>query len=396
MLGLRTSAASRRIVLQSGFGLGGSLLLGCASEPLNEPQSDTPQNKPEGELLGIVPFVGESDVSLEEPFNAGLDGRLYTDLSLLDEGHLTTPSEAFYVRTRYPDLLQPESRWPIDVWVDGETSLTIFLDEIAALATAQGAHLMECSGNARGASFGLMSSADWTGVPLLRVLDRFDRGDATGVLVSGFDEHSQQSLNNHSTPGASWVFSFDDLQRTGAFLATQMNGDALLADHGAPVRLVVPGWYGCTCIKWVNEIRLVGTNEPATSQMIEFASRTHQSGAPTLARDYRPAEIDVAAMPVRVEKWLINGVLRYRAVGIEWGGVTSAFSLEIRIGDDDWTAVQKRASAASAASWRLWEHSFAVDAPGTYAITLRVPGDLIRTRRLDTGYYRREISVAQG
>ncbi len=386
---------SRRVVLRSGFGLAGSLLLGCASQPLDDPGSETPPNEPESELLGVVPFVGESEVPLDEAFNAGLDGRLYTDLSLLEEGHLTTPSATFYVRTRYPDLLKPESRWPIDVWVNNDTISTIFLDEIAALVTVQGANLMECSGNARGASFGLMSSADWTGVPLLQVLDRFDRGNATGVLVSGFDEHSQPSLNNHSTPGASWVFTVDDLQRTGAFLATQMNGEALLADHGAPVRLVVPGWYGCTCIKWVNEIRFVGPDEPATSQMIEFASRTHQAGAPALARDYQPAEIDVAAMPVRVEKWRINGALRYRAVGIEWGGMTPAPALEIRIGDAAWTPVQKRASVATAASWRMWEHSFAVVAAGTYAITLRVPDDSVRTRRLDAGYYLREISVAQ-
>jgi DMSO/TMAO reductase YedYZ molybdopterin-dependent catalytic subunit len=92
------------------------------------------------------------------------------------------------------------------------------------------------------------------------------------------------------------VFSFDDLERSGAFLATHMSGEPLSLDHGAPVRLIVPGWYGCACIKWVNEPRYVGVEEPATSQMTEFASRTHQDGAPELARDFLPAEIDVAAM----------------------------------------------------------------------------------------------------
>jgi DMSO/TMAO reductase YedYZ molybdopterin-dependent catalytic subunit len=94
---------------------------------------------------------------------------------------------------------------------------------------------------------------------------------ASRVLVAGFDDHSQPS--QASVAGASWIFTFEQLTRAGAFLATHMNGAPLALDHGAPVRLFVPGWYGCACIKWVNEIRLVGENEPATSQMQEFAAR---------------------------------------------------------------------------------------------------------------------------
>ena len=136
-----------------------------------------------------------------------------------------------------------------------------------------------------------------------------------------------------SVPGASWIFSRDDLQR--ALLALRMNGAPLPRDHGFPVRLIVPGWYGCACIKWVNRIELVPDDAPATSQMREFASRTHQpfdasrrAGSPTaagpgppqaLARDYLPAVIDTAAMPVRVEKWVASGHVFYRIVGITWG-----------------------------------------------------------------------------
>ena len=99
-----------------------------------------------------------------------------------------------------------------------------------------------------------------------------------------------------------------------------MNGEPVPADHGKPVRLAVPGWYGCAWIKWVNEIRLVGPDEPATSQMVEFADRTHQSEPHKLARDYAPADIQTAATPVRVEKRKGPNGLEYRIVGIVWGG----------------------------------------------------------------------------
>jgi DMSO/TMAO reductase YedYZ molybdopterin-dependent catalytic subunit len=214
---------------------------------------------------------------------------------------------------------------------------------------------------------------------------------ATRLLVSGFDEYSQPS--SRSTPGASWIFSFDELDRTKAFLATELNGVPLPADHGAPVRLIVPGWYGCTCIKWVNELRFVGDDEPATSQMREFASRTHQSGTPELARDYKPAEIDLAAMPIRVEKWRVSGAIRYRVVGIQWGGVARTDRLEIRFGDGSWEPVCM--ANLTAAPWALWEHPWQPTATGNYAITLRTTDPSIRTRRLDTGYYLREVAIEQ-
>ena len=336
--------------------------------------------------------MGESERPLEQAFNSGLDGRLYTDLSRLGPMNLVTPSEAFYVRTRYPDLLVPERPWRISVLGLPGAPVDLILDDLLPIAVDQGQQLMECSGNTRSASFGLLSSAEWAGIRLLDAINKFQTpAGATRLLVSGFDQYSQPSAR--STPGASWIFSFDELERSGAFLATGLNGAPLPADHGAPVRLVVPGWYGCTCIKWVNELRFVGEDEPATSQMREFASRTQQSGTPALARDYLPAEIDLAAMPVRVEKWLVSGEIRYRVVGVQWGGAARTDQLEIRFGDGSWESICM--TNVFPAPWALWEHPWRPATTGDYAITLRTTDPSIRTRRLDTGYYLREVAIDQ-
>ena len=117
-----------------------------------------------------------------------------------------------------------------------------------------GAHLIECSGNADPDNFGLMSVTDWDGVPLADSLLNSalpSRRRQRRVLVSGLDEPRRTRAVRHA--GASWIFPLDGLERLGAFLAVTMNGEPLTADHGAPVRLVVPGWYGCCWIKWVNE-----------------------------------------------------------------------------------------------------------------------------------------------
>jgi len=199
-------------------------------------------------------------------------------------------------------------------------------------------------------------------------------------------------------PGASLIFSHDDVQP--AILAVRMNGAPLPRDHGFPVRLIVPGWYGCTCIKWVDRIDLVADEAPATTQMQEFAARTHQdigrlrAQDPPRARDFIPAIIDTAAMPVRVEKWAIDGRVAYRLTGIIWGGSqpTNALSIRFRSGQP-WVPVDDCPVPTSTLTWSLWSHTWRPDAPGRYQIVLRVNDPAIRTRRLDLFFYVREIQI---
>jgi DMSO/TMAO reductase YedYZ molybdopterin-dependent catalytic subunit len=344
------------------------------------------------ELLETLGFVDDGDLELGVPLNVGWDGRLYTNLSTLSPDALVTPNDSFYVRTRYPDLLDASAPWRIDVdgLVEGPAELA--LEALLPLVGPRGVHLMECSGNSRKGSFGLLSAAAWGGVRMVDVLELLDiRAEATRVLVSGFDGHSVPSANGHSKPGASWVFTFSELAE--AFLATEMNGVALPPDHGAPVRLLVPGWYGCTCIKWVDRITLVDEREPATAQMKEFASRTHQVGVPELAAMFAPATIDHAAMPVRVEQWRVDGAILYRVIGVLWGGSRVTDALSIRFGDGPFTPVTVCPPPSTSETWALWSHAWRPSAPGEYPIRMRVDDPALVTRRLDDDYYLRTVAI---
>ena len=102
-------------------------------------------------------------------------------------------------------------------------------------------------------------------------------------MVEGYDEHLNKESRlggSRSYAGASWVFSWEQLRETGAFLTADMNGERLTAHHGAPLRLVVPSFYGCASIKWVNRVSVVeGGATPPTSQMREFRGRVHMGKA---------------------------------------------------------------------------------------------------------------------
>ena len=314
-----------------GFELGPRVDRASTCSDVTPPQPTCADPFAGGRLLETLGFEGEGPMPLDTPLGAGLDGRLYTDLSRLTTDSLVISNERFFIRTRHPDRLKPSVPWVIQTSGLVKHPGNLRLDNLMSRVRPMGTHVLECSGNGGGAYFGLLSACSWSGIPMSEVVALLGALPAASrVLVAGFDDHSQ--LSRGSIAGASWIFTFEQLTRAGAFLATQMNGVPLPLDHGAPVRLFVPGWYGCACIKWVNEIRLVGEDEPATSQMQEFAARTHQKGVPVLARDYRPASPDQAAMPVRVEKWRLarGGGLLYRVVGISWGGHQTTDRLTLR------------------------------------------------------------------
>jgi DMSO/TMAO reductase YedYZ molybdopterin-dependent catalytic subunit len=324
---------------------------------------------------------------------AGLDARLFTDLSDLGEDRLITPTQRFFIRTSHPPALPSAAAWRVALGGRVQSESTLALDTIVAQARPMGTHLMECSGNADPANFGLLSAASWDGVPMADLLDRIPvLPEGRRIRVTGLDDDARPSES--SVSGASWIFTRDELQRAGAFLATQMNDAPLALDHGAPVRLVVPNYYGCSNLKWVSRIDMVGDDEPATPQMREFSSRTHQSGVPALARDYEPPFIDLAATAVRVEQWLVGGRVVYRVVGIRWGGAARQAPLMIRFKHTEpFVPVGDCPDSGSSTTWSLWSHTWHPVATGQYQIALSAADTSTRTRRLDLFYYTREVAI---
>jgi DMSO/TMAO reductase YedYZ molybdopterin-dependent catalytic subunit len=386
---------TRREILKTSLTAGGIALVGlhdlrlpafCGAVKANAFQG--------GKYLGLVDFVGEGFIPMETPMGSGLDGRLYTDLSAVTPEHPTITNDEFYVRTRASDFLAEGKPWVIKVTGLVKQPTTISMAGLQKMSRPAGVHLMECSGNVRFAHFGMLSVADWAGAPVSDVLASVRIGEAAShVLISGFDRYPYNSPT--STPGASWIFTVDELKSSKAFFATMMNRVPLPKDHGAPVRLVVPGWYGCTCVKWVDEIELLGEGARTTSQMREFASRTMQQGVPELVKDYRPAIIEQAAMPIRVERWLVDRKIKYRVDGIAWGGSRPVSGLEIRFHPgEDFVPLEDFEQTAND-PWSFWTLPWTPREPGIYSLQLRVKDSSVPSRRLDAGYYVRSVAIRE-
>jgi DMSO/TMAO reductase YedYZ molybdopterin-dependent catalytic subunit len=347
-----------------------------------------------GEFIGLVEFVRETSAPLGVPINSELDERMYVDLSRVSEQRLTTSTSEFYIRTGASPLLPDAGEWKIQVSGLVEQPFALDMRALRKAAKPMGLHLMECAGNGRLTHFGLMSTARWDGVLLSDILKRIKiKPEASRVLISGFDEYTNPPVT--SVPGASWIFQMEQLSAAKAFLATAMNGQPLIRDHGAPVRLVVPGWYGCACIKWLNSIEFVDEDAEATSQMREFAARTLQQGVPQLARDYAPASIDHAAIPVRIEKWRVRGKLKYRITGILWGGSQLVKTLQIRFRpDQDFFPVDISRHTAND-PWTIWTYAWSPLESGLYTIRMAVTEPVVQTRKLASGYYDRSVEMSE-
>jgi len=386
---------TRREMLKTSLIASGTALVGFSDmqwpDSSRGAKKDTFQG---GRYLGLNEFVGEGLVPMETPVGTGLDGRLYTDLAAIAPDNPITPNEKFYLRTRASELLEDGKPWMIKVTGLLKRPMEISMRDLKKMSMPAGLHLMECSGNVRYAHFGMLSVADWAGARVSDILDSVKiENAASHVLISGFDRYPIASFT--SMPGASWIFTLDELKSSRAFVATEMNGFPLPKDHGAPVRLVVPGWYGCACIKWVDEIKLLGEDADTTSQMREFATRTMQQGVPELVRDYRPAFIEQAAMPIRVEKWLVGRRVKYRVIGIAWGGSRPVTGLEIRFNSgEDFAPVDDFEQTAND-PWSFWTHSWTPIKPRIYFIQLRVKDTSVPSRRLDAGYYVRSVEVTE-
>jgi DMSO/TMAO reductase YedYZ molybdopterin-dependent catalytic subunit len=395
MTGSIRKKISRRELLRGSLVAGGTLLLGFDGVAWSKPFQDAGKDAfAGGKRLGVVEFSKEAAVPMESALGDGLDGRMYTDLAKLSPQSAVTPTDSFYVRTRASELLDTRKPWAVRLGGLVTKPFELHLDELTKSAKPMGLHLMECAGNARSVHFGLMSAAEWAGLPLTELLESAKpKSQATRVLVSGFDTYPTKSVS--SQPGASWVFNWDELKAARAFLATEMNGSLLTKDHGAPIRLMVPGWYGCACIKWVNEITLVDDAAEATSQMQEFAGRTQQQGVPKLVRDYKPATIEQAAMPIRIEKWLMGERILYRVTGILWGGSRPVKGLEIRFNpEEDYVPVESVQQKVND-PWSFWTHTWSPRQTGTYLIRLRINDPQIAARRLDAGYYVRSVEITE-
>lgn len=174
-----------------------------------------------------------------------------------------TATSRHYVRDHFPIPQGPE-RLAIDGAVRTPMQLTI--DEIRSLPSRSLVVTLECAGNGRAFldppakgeqwQIGAVGTAEWTGAPLRAVLEMAGPlASAVEVLCVGADAGTPADVGTRIAFERSLPIA--DALRNDALLAYAMNGNDLPPEHGAPLRLVVPGWYGMASVKWLARLSLL-------------------------------------------------------------------------------------------------------------------------------------------
>jgi DMSO/TMAO reductase YedYZ molybdopterin-dependent catalytic subunit len=171
-----------------------------------------------------------------------------------------TPIEEHFVchRNDIPDA--DADAWTVSLTGQAESSLSM-ADIKRSYPTVAVAHTMECAGNGRGQhrpetgsvqwGFEAAATAFWTGTPVSSVLrdHGVDSPEGRWLTAIGGDPSDGDDVFARSIPLSK---ALDD-----CILAYEMNGEPLPREHGFPVRLIVPGWYGVNNVKWVEELRVM-------------------------------------------------------------------------------------------------------------------------------------------
>src|SRR5687767_1034684 len=174
-----------------------------------------------------------------------------------------TPAPRHYVRDHFAIPAGPDR-----LAIEGAVRTPMQLDpgQIRSLPPRSLVVTLECAGNGRafldppvsGEQWrtGAVGTAEWTGASLRAALEMAEPlSSAVEVLCIGADAGTPAGVGARIAYERSLPIA--DALRDDVLLAYAMNGADLPPEHGAPLRLVVPGWYGMASVKWLTRLRLL-------------------------------------------------------------------------------------------------------------------------------------------
>ncbi|WP_206044464.1 sulfite oxidase [Gemmatimonas groenlandica] len=178
-----------------------------------------------------------------------------------------TPAASVYVRSNF--ALPPlDAAHVIDIGGAVRAPFTVSLPELAALPRRHVTVTIECAGNGRLGMdplptgepwrYGAVSTTTWSGVSLRTLLERAGLApDVVEILGIGADAGPRDDADGDVRFARSLPIA--DAMHPDTIVATHMAGEPLSYDHGAPVRLIVPGWYGMASVKWLARLEAITT-----------------------------------------------------------------------------------------------------------------------------------------
>ncbi len=291
-------------------------------------------------------------------------------------GGVVVPNARFYVRNHFETPVLDATTWRLSVGGLVQRPLTLSLRELQNMRSQTLVATLECAGNGRAAfdpptpgeqwRLGAVSTAEWTGVPLVEVLDRAGlTADAVEILLRGADFGP---VDGHPDGIAfERSLTIDDARNSEAVLAYAMNGEPLPTEHGYPLRLIVPSWYAVTSVKWLAEIEVIGSHFEGFFQEARYNYEWDRDG--TIEREpVRLQQVRALITEPTGTAELPLGEVVVR--GVAWSGAAPIAKVDVKVGDGSWQAAQL-VGERRRHGWQWWELLTTLDTAGPTTVRAR-------------------------
>jgi DMSO/TMAO reductase YedYZ molybdopterin-dependent catalytic subunit len=345
--------------------------------------------------------VTDSGISLEELQLAARNHGM--PLEVLREE--ITPIGLHYLLIHY-DIPQVDvETWRLDVDGRVATKLSLDLDALRALRAHEVVATMECAGNGRARLdprpisqpwlLEAVGTGRWRGVRLRELLDRAGvETDAVEVLFTGLDrgiENGEEQLFQRS-------LTLADASQPDVLLAYELNGVPLPPQHGFPLRLLVPGWYGMTNVKWLTRITLL--DEPFTGYQQARGYRlrqTEEEQGEALSRIHPRALMVPPGIPDFMTRERTVHAGNVTIEGRAWSGLAPVTAVEVSTdGGSSWRDARVDPPELGPWAWRHWSYDWNAAEPGAHVLACRARDEAGNAQPVDQrwnagGYANNEV-----
>ena len=348
---MSTPALSRRDLLRGSVAMAA---YGLASRPLR--------------ALGLEPAPGEKLIPWLDVQPKGRAMLHWQDLTTWE-----TPVESLYEVSHYGKPKVDPATWRLELGGMVRKPFSLSLADIQKRPRREIHATLECGGNGAGIGFmGAIGNMRWTGTPLAPLLKEAGLlKRAREVVFVGADEKVEKVRDQEVPQHFARSLSLDHARQPEILLAYAVNGQPLDPTHGAPLRLVVPGWFGIAWVKWLTRIDVIDRRFMGKWMAREYVT-LRGNPLPDGTTDWRETSvchINVKSIAARAVQ-LPDGTVRIS--GAAWSDGTPLRKVEVRIDDGPWRPVTLARKPSSARfTWTLWHLDWRDPSPGDHTVVSR-------------------------
>ncbi len=287
-----------------------------------------------------------------------------------------TPTGLHYLLIHFDIPATRAEDWRLELGGAVDAPFTLDMDEIRALPQRTVTVTMECAGNGRARLmprpmsqpwlYEAIGTAEWTGTSVWPLLERArPHADVVDYVFTGAD-HGIQGEVEHDYARA---LTEDELRRGEVMLVYEMNGRPLEPQHGFPLRLIVPGWYGMTSVKWLRSIEAITSSFEGYQQTpaYHFAIDAENLGEPVTR--IRPRALMLPpGVPDFFSRHRIVDRGPVQLFGRAWSGRGAIERVEVGI-DGSWSDAVLGEPVGEFA-WRPWTFDWQAE-PGEHVLSVR-------------------------